>query len=133
MAKTTSIEELAERIERLVQEHIAASRGAAQAAVDRAFSAAACPVSAPVARQKRGAGRQRRAPDEIAGLGERLYEAVCAKPGETMSVLREAVGASARDLERPMALLKQSGRVRSVGARNRTRYFPMPNRAAASR
>ena len=50
---------------------------------------------------------------------------VSAKPGETMSVLMADVGASARELNRPVALLKRAGRVRTVGSRNNTRYFPM--------
>jgi hypothetical protein len=74
-----------------------------------------------------GGSSKRRAPEEIAALGERLYQAVCAKPGETMTVLMADVGGSARELQRPMALLKRAGRVRSVGARHLTRYFPMVN------
>jgi ribosomal protein L36 len=46
-------------------------------------------------------------------------------PGETMTVLGPQVGASARELHRPMQLLKRAGRVRSVGTRHSTRYFPM--------
>jgi hypothetical protein len=50
---------------------------------------------------------------------------VRAHPGETMVVLAPQLGASADDLHRPMSLLKRSGRVRSVGQRHQTRYFPM--------
>lgn len=56
---------------------------------------------------------------------ERLYRAVCAHPGETMAVLMVDAGASVRELNRPMNQLKASGRIRSVGSRNHTRYFPM--------
>lgn len=134
MTKTVSNQDLGERIERLVQEHIVASRRAAQQAVERAFaSAAGKPARMGVPRPiKSAAGSKRRAPEEIAALGERLYQAVCAKPGETMTVLMADVGASARELQRPMALLKRAGRVRRVGARHLTRYFPMVNEAAAS-
>jgi hypothetical protein len=58
-------------------------------------------------------------------LEERLYRAVCAHPGETMAVLAQAVGATARELNRPATLLRRDGRVRSVGQRSSTRYFPM--------
>ncbi len=68
----------------------------------------------------------------MARLGERLYETVCAKPGETMAVLAADLGATPRELWRPMSQLKRDGRVRSVGARSFTRYFPMANEAAAS-
>lgn len=39
-------------------------------------------------------------------------------------VIGPAVGAPARTLHRPMMLLKRAGRVRSVGTRHATRYFP---------
>ena len=68
----------------------------------------------------------------MAALGERICDAVYAKPGETMTVLAAELGASARELHRPMALLKRAGRVRSAGARHLTRYFPMVDGAAAS-
>jgi len=60
----------------------------------------------------------------MAALGERLHEAVCAHPGETMSVLAPEVGKTARELQRPMMALKRAGRVRSVGQRHLTRYYP---------
>ena len=63
---------------------------------------------------------------------ERLYRAVCAHPGETMAVLMEHVGASARELNRPMNQLKDAGRIRSAGSRNHTRYFPMAADAASA-
>jgi len=65
----------------------------------------------------------------MAALGERLYEAVRANPGEGMTVLMAEVGGTARDLNRPMMLLKRTGRVRSVGQRHQTRYFPMAESA----
>ena len=65
----------------------------------------------------------------MAALGERLYRAVCEHPGESMARLSGELGASARELHRPMALLKRAGRVRSVGERHATRYFPMAKRA----
>jgi DNA-binding Lrp family transcriptional regulator len=68
----------------------------------------------------------------MAALAEQLLQAVCVNPGETIAVIAAQVGASARELHRPMSLLKREGRVRSVGARSSTRYFPMTNGAAAS-
>jgi hypothetical protein len=134
MANTTSNEELGERIERLVHEHIAANHRAAQEAVERAFaSATIAPARARARRQVRASAcGKRRTPTEMAGLGERLLHAVCAKPGETMTVLAADIGAPSRELYRPMSALKRDGRVRSVGARSCTRYFPMTNGASAS-
>jgi hypothetical protein len=61
-----------------------------------------------------------------------LYEAICAKPGETMVVLAPMVGGTARELNRPMMRLKRAGRVRVVGTRSSARYFPMANEAEAA-
>jgi len=58
-------------------------------------------------------------------LGEQLYAAVCATPGETMAVLAAALGTSAKKLEVPVGRLKRADRVRSMGRRPHTRYFPM--------
>jgi hypothetical protein len=129
-----SSQDLGERIERLVQEHIEASRRAAQQAVERAFCRAGNEPTRrrrPPARVKSPSGK-RRTPDEMAALGERLYQAVCAKPGERMTVLMADVGASARELSRPVSHLKRAGRIRSVGSRHLTRYFPMVSEATAS-
>ena len=124
---------LSEQIEQLVREHIATSYRAAAAAVERAF-AAACPTSprASAARTQRRTSSGRRGPVEMAALAEHLYEAVCAEPGETMSVLGPKVGKPSQELHRPMVALKRTGRVRSVGKLHQTRYFPTVLRVSAS-
>jgi hypothetical protein len=115
-------------VERLVREHLAVLEAAASAAVREGFRRAAQPMS----KQRDGAstGRRRspsrrRPREEVAELEERLYRAVCAHPGETMAVIARAVGTTARELNRPAIVLRRDGRVRSVGQRGSTRYFPM--------
>jgi hypothetical protein len=126
-------QDLSQRIEQMVREHIATTHRAAQQAVERAFAPAARPAaSAPRRVTSSLPGRKRRATAELVSLGDRFCRAVCANPGQTMSVLAAEVGASPRELHRAVALLKQGGRVRSVGSRNQTRYFPLTNGAAAS-
>lgn len=123
---------LSEQIEQLVREHLEASRRAAAQAVERAFSSSS---SSPGSKTARTTGRAigcRRAPAEVSALGERLYEAVCAEPGETMRVLGPRLGATPRELHRPMMVLKRAGRVRSIGERHQTRYFPAVVRASES-
>jgi len=115
---------LSEQIERLVREHIEASRRAAAAAVERAFCAASSSPRSMPTRSAARTVRTRRASTEVAALAQRLYEAVCAQPGETMSVLGPELGATPRELHLPMKQLKHAGRVRSVGERHQTRYFP---------
>jgi hypothetical protein len=101
MTNTKGLEGLGQQIEQLIQAHIAASLRSAQDAVARAFaSAGRAPVSSTMPRGPRSSLGQRRVGGELAALGERFYEAVCAKPGETMSVLKADVGASARELHR---------------------------------
>jgi hypothetical protein len=128
----TSIQNLEKEIEQLVRKHVEACEIAAAAAVQRAFGAARTSrsrVQRPASRKrsvpKPGTMNNRRSAAELAKLGERLYAAVCDKPGETMHVIAAEVGASPRELQRPMFLLKQAGTVRSAGQRSFTRYFPM--------
>ena len=124
MTTTPTFEDLSRQIEHVVQEHIAASRQAAAAALDRAFGAAGNPARS-AGSARREATSRRRAPSEMAEVAEQLYQAVCAKPGEPMSVLAADLGSSWQVLSRPMAHLKRNGRVRSVGQRHLTRYFPL--------
>ena len=111
-----------DQIEQLVREHLDEQRQAAVVAVERAFACAAMPKKAPVARSTKG---RRRARSEMSALAEQLYAAVRAKPGETITVIAAELGETAKTLQRPMAHLKQAGRVRSAGQRHLTRYFPM--------
>lgn len=127
MSNTNTAQELGQRIEQMIQEHVAASRASAMAAVARAFAKASAtpPAAATPTPRPRSASGKRRASADIAALGERFYEAVCAKPGEQMTVLAGDVGASARELNRSVRLLRRAGRIRSVGSRHQTRYFPL--------
>lgn len=132
MTTTANFQNLSNQIEQLVQDHIAASRRAAETALERAF-ASAIRAPARVSRSTRSMEIGRRRPTaEIAALGERLYQAVCAKPGEAMVVLASDVGATPRELNRPMAHLKRNDRVRSVGQRHLARYFPLVTKATES-
>ncbi len=130
--KTMNHGALAAEIEHLVREYLSTIRSAAQGAVERAVAASVGGGAAPSAK-KRPPSRQRprRPSNEIGALSERFYEALCRSPGETMSVLAPSVGATARDLNRPMFVLKRAGRIRSVGTRHATRYFPMAPRSSA--
>lgn len=130
---TKQNDDLIEEIEELVREHLDATRRAAAAAVERAFSLS---PATPRVHAKSGttprAPHGRRSAAELSALGERLLEAVCAHPGETMAVLAPKLGKTPRELQRPMAVLKRAERVRSVGQRHLTRYFPTVARAVAS-
>ncbi len=136
MTKTLNHGALAEGIEHLVREYISTIRIAAEEAVERAVAAsiggaAASAKTRPSSSSARLSRQGKRRPsDEIGVLSERLYETLCRSPGETMSVLAPLVGLTARELNRPMLLLKRAGRIRSVGTRHATRYFPMAARSS---
>jgi CRP-like cAMP-binding protein len=122
---------LSEQIEQLVRDHIEATRREASEAVARAFSSMrATPRASAASKVSRTTGRRRGAA-ALSALGERLYEALRALPGETMAVLAPKLGCSPRELQRPMAGLKRTGRVRSVGQRHQTRYYPTVARSAS--
>jgi hypothetical protein len=125
---TNSLEDLQTQIKRLVRDHLAAQRQAAAAAVERAVASVAAPDRARVARSRTG---RRRASTEVFGLTQRLYEAVRAHPGETITVIAAEVGEPARALHLPMVHLKREGRMRSAGQRHLTRYFPIPAEKSA--
>jgi hypothetical protein len=61
----------------------------------------------------------------VAALGEQFYAVLCRSPGETMTTLAPQIGASPRVMQVAVARLKRAGRVRAVGQRQHTRYFPM--------
>ena len=127
-----SAQQLAQQIERLVEDFIANSRTAAAAAVDRAFAGSTSKrIAGPVSAARRQIG-PRRSPEQMESLTERLYEAICAKPGESMTVLAPLVGSTPRALNVPAKKLKTSGRIRSVGQRQLARYFPMVKNSSRS-
>lgn len=124
------IGDLEQQIESLVRDHVAALRQAAEAALARAFSREATVGRRAAAPRTSG---WRRAPAELSELSERLYAAICAQPGAAMGTLAAELGATPRELNRPARQLRRAGRVRSVGQRQATRYFPMAAKPAGGR
>jgi hypothetical protein len=126
----TTHPDLAKQIEELVRQHVDALRASATAAVACAFAAAPAPSSArastsprPVRPRRKPAAR--RAPEELLALGERFYAVVCQRPGETMMTLAPEVGVAPRVLQVAVARLRRDGRVRVIGKKQQTRYYPM--------
>lgn len=120
-------ETLEAKVARVVREHLDQQQVAVKAALEQAFG---LPVT-PRGRPRRRASYVRRPSHEVGELAERLFQAVKACPGETMTVLAARVGGKPRALHRPMMHLKATGRVRSAGERNFTRYFPMASAKTA--
>ena len=123
MTSAKTPEQLADAIECLVAVHIDEVRRAAQQAIERSFSrpVGAKPSKRRVRRDARtGRPAKRRSAEELGELCDKLYELVCARPGEPMIAFADQIGLSARALELPMSKLKAQGRIRSVGERNLT-------------
>ncbi len=129
---TNTRSELERQIEQMVAAHVAALRKAAQGAVERAFAAAsAAPTAAPSRPRAVRSASKRRAGAELSALGERFFEALSRKPGETMAVLSAEVGASPQELHRAVGRLREAGRVKTVGERSAMRYFPLAANASS--
>ena len=129
--------DLAKQIEDLVRQHVDALRAAAAAALARAFAAVPPALSATrastptkVVRTRKQAPR--RAPDELVALGERFYAVLCQRPGETMTTLAPQVGVAPRVLQVAVARLRRDGRLRAIGKRQHTRYYPMVTSPSAT-
>ncbi len=78
-------------------------------------------------RRRSRAGRTptpRRSSAEMRALEERLLQEVWATPGEGMGVLSPRVGASPTQLQVPVARMKAARKLKTVGERQFTRYFP---------
>jgi hypothetical protein len=73
----------------------------------------------------------RRTPEELVSLGERFYAVLCQRPGETMTVLAPQIGVAPRVLQVAVARLRREGRVRVVGKKHQTRYYPMATSSSA--
>jgi hypothetical protein len=132
----TTPPDLSKQIEDIVRQHVDALRASAAAAVARAFAAVPLPLSMrastqtrPVRPRKKAAPR--RGPEELVTLGERFYTVLCQRPGETMTTLAPQVGVAARVLQVAVGRLRRDGRVRVIGKKQQTRYYPMATSASA--
>jgi hypothetical protein len=124
---TTNEQRLQQQFDRAIQEYVAASQASAMAAMERAFCA-----MGPHPRAKSGAARvrgprkasKRRTASELTALSEQLFNVIAAQRGEPIGPLSAQLNTSAKTLERAVARLRQDGRIRTVGERQRMRYFP---------
>ncbi len=68
----------------------------------------------------------------MAELQAQLEALVRTQPGEGMTTFAAKLKTTVRELHRPMSLLKRAGRVRTVGERHLTRYFPAAGRSSSA-
>jgi hypothetical protein len=104
-----------------------APRAAAAPAVHAAKAAKAAPkrrAAAPAAPARRGRKKgQKRDPNELAKLGERLFAYLKANPGQRMEVIQVALGVPGKDLSFPLKKLRAANRISSKGKKQATMYF----------
>jgi hypothetical protein len=125
MSTTNASQSLGEKIEKVILEHMSQLRQEAAQAMERVLSArAATEKRSPAGSKRARSNGQRRGAMELNAMAEEFYAAVCDNPGANMTILAAKLGRSAMQLHRPVARLKQAGRVRSVGERQHTCYFP---------
>lgn len=136
MTSPKTPQELAEAIDSLVAAYVNEARRTAQAALERSFdhrtSSRSRSVKTSITQAKTKSVPPRRSAAELDELCERLHQQVCAHPGASMAMFSENMGVPVRELQRPMTKLKTEGRVRRVGERNLTRYFPAIDRRQAA-
>lgn len=127
---TTHEQKLEQQIGEAVAEYLKASQHAATTAMERAFRCAGMARSgtAKSAPRRRRSGTKR-SPAEMERLSKALDEAVRAQPGETIKTLSQQVGATPAALQVPVTRLKRDGRLRTVGKRQFTRYYPATTRS----
>jgi len=130
---------LASEIMDAVEKIVTASHAAASEALDQAFGRGqARPsrrLSHPVGRTTTNSSMTtvRRRPEELLALTEQLYASICAQPGASMAVLAEEIGSKPRALHRPASRLIAEGRIKAIGERQSTRYFPLGATPAAAK
>jgi hypothetical protein len=122
---TTTLEQLTKRIEQLMREHVAGVQLAAVEAVARAVVRENRTRRGQPSTPRSMPSKPHRTEREIVALSEQLCEKVSKKPGELMSVYAAELNSSASELQMPMRRLRNDDRVRSIGARHQTRYFPL--------
>jgi len=67
---------------------------------------------------------EKRSAEELANLRERFHKAVCEYPGQTMKILSAKLNLEVRELHFPAVQLRTQGKIKIVGNRQFTRYFP---------
>ena len=117
---------LSTEIESAIQQIVEASHAAAQQALDRALGRGSAPRRR--ARPRPASGRRgykKRSTQEVSALAEQFYSAVCERPGQTIGVLADALELPTAQLRASVSVLRRGGRVRTVGNKQHTRYFPV--------
>jgi len=75
---------------------------------------------------------RRRSSAEIGELSQRFLQVVRSDPGQPMAVLAPRLGVKPAELSVPIARLRASKAIKSVGHRHMTKYFPVAAESTAA-
>lgn len=73
--------------------------------------------------RKSGGKRIRRTAEDLADLASGLVDYIRAHPGERLENISAALGATSKELRRPVQMLLAEGKLRTEGQRRGTTYF----------
>jgi len=119
-----------ERVEQLVRDVMNELRSTAMAALSNALSSQGklspeAPKPSKGTRKRKGVTAPKRSEAQLEEIADKLYRAIEDDPGDTMLSYQGKLGMSQKELAVPLRRLKDAGRVRKVGERSDTTYFPM--------
>ena len=122
----TNEEQLEQQIAKALSSYFEAGHRIARTALEHTLSGKPnVSSSRSMAKAPRERPRQRkRSRAVIDQLCESFWTAVSAHPGESMKFLAEHVGERPSELSVVVSRLKRTDRIRTVGSRQFTRYFP---------
>jgi hypothetical protein len=130
MATANFDRQIRKTIEAFVEELSALVRAAAVQSVTEAFGAgAAVPArrgrAAAAAPTARGRSKgQKRAPEALAELTDKLLGAVKSSPGQRMEEIARGLGTSTSELTLPAKKLIAEKKIKTKGERRATKYYP---------
>jgi DNA-binding NtrC family response regulator len=130
MATANFDRQIRKTIEAFVEELSALVRAAAVQSVTEAFGAgAAAPArrgrAAAAAPAPRGRSKcQKRAPEALAELTDKLLAAIKSTPGQRMEEIARGLGTSTSELTLPAKKLIAEKKVKTKGERRATKYYP---------
>ena len=132
----TSASELGKQVEALLRNYLEAGRREVEAVISRVQASSSSPKKgnfAPTRSKKTIASKPstsrkqasiRRSSESVAALVEKVETAIRNQPGASIRDICREVQVEQNELARPMVILRETGKIRTVGARSQMRYFP---------
>lgn len=82
-------------------------------------------ASTPAAAPSRKKGKRvRRSAEDLVAVQEKIVAVLKKQPGVNSEELQDALGMSKQDVQRPLTLLREEGKVKTEGQKRAMRYYP---------